>query len=408
MKILYSIAIFLYASAINFFALFNAKAKLRHDGAKRTFTKLEQFKSDNVIWVHCASLGEFEQGRPLIEKIKQKFPNYQIALSFFSPSGYEMRKNYELADIVFYLPNDYRKNAEKLVSLLKPKFVFYVKYEFWYRYLNELYKTGIPVFLISGIFRKNQIFFKFYGRFFKNILQNFTHLFVQNQSSEELLFRHGITNVTITGDTRFDRVFEIAQNRTKIEIIEKFTEKSVIFIAGSTWKPDEEIIFRFINSSDTLNVKYIIVPHEIKDTNIRRIQTLCHKNSLLYSKSNFENINDADVLIIDNVGMLSSLYAYADIAFIGGGFGSGIHNTLEAAVYGIPVIFGPHYSKFDEAKELINRKAGFSISDKSEFFNILQKLISDSEYRIKCGKNAEFYVNENIGATDKIIAAIDL
>ncbi len=408
MKWFYSIGIFLYASVIKVASFFNTKAKLRAKGAKQTFAKLNQFKSDNLIWVHCASLGEFEQGRPLIEKIKLQYPDYKIALSFFSPSGYEMQKNYESADIVFYLPNDTHKNAEKLISLLKPKLVFFVKYEFWFWHLNELKKNEIPVYLISGIFRKDQLFFKIYGNFFRKILEDFTYLFVQNKNSEELLLDIGVKNVTVTGDTRFDRVFEIAQSRTQFEIIDKFTDKSFVFIAGSTWKPDEDIIFQFIDSSGIQNIKYIIVPHEIKDENIKRIQNLSHKTMIRYSESNFENIVDTDIIIIDNIGMLSSLYAYADIAYIGGGFGTGIHNTLEAAVYGIPVIFGPKYSKFDEAKELISRKAGFSISDKDEFFQIMRKLITDNNFKLQSGKNAEIYVKENIGASEKILQAINL
>lgn len=407
MKLLYSIVIFLYNLSVKFAGSFNYKASLRKSGVKLTFGNLKAFNSENVIWIHCASLGEFEQGRPLIEKIKNKFPDFKIALSFFSPSGFEIRKNYELADIVFYLPGDSRKNAEKLISLLKPKYAFFVKYEFWYWYLRELKNQQVPTFLVSGIFRENQIFFKSYGSFYRNILRNFTYLFVQNVTSADLLKQYGLQNVSVTGDTRFDRVFEIFENRKHFRIIEKFVSDKFVFIAGSTWKPDEEIIFNFINTQNNEELKFIIAPHEIKNENINRILKLGNKKLIRYSECTDEDVIDAEVMIIDNIGMLSSLYAYADVAYIGGGFGSGIHNTLEAAVYGIPVIFGTKYHKFDEAKELINRKAGFSISNTYEFSELLQKFIEDSKFRKECGKNAEIYVKENIGASEKIISEIN-
>jgi len=408
MKILYSIGIFFYNLLITFASGFNSKAKFRYKGVKSTFEILKSLNLKNVIWIHCASLGEFEQGRPLIEKIKQKYPNYQTALSFFSPSGYEIRKDYESADVVFYLPADTKRNAERLIALLNPKIVFFVKYEFWYWYLHELKNQKVPAYLISGIFRKNQIFFKFYGAFFRNILKNFTHLFVQNRNSVDLLKQAGIQNVSITGDTRFDRVFEIAQNKKQFNTVEKFISDKFVLIAGSTWKPDEDILFNVINTQKDKTLKFIIVPHEIKNENIKRILTLSNTEIIRYSECNIDNVTDANVMIIDNIGMLSSLYAYADVAYIGGGFGSGIHNTLEAAVYGIPVIFGPRYNKFDEAKELIKRKAGFSISDTNEFSKLFHKFIQDSDFRIRCGENAEKYINENIGASEKILKAVKL
>ncbi len=408
MKILYAIGVFLYSVLIRLAANVNAKAKLRRKGVKSTFETLKNFNSENVIWLHCASLGEFEQGRPLIEKIKKQYPNYQIALSFFSPSGYEIRRNYESADIVFYLPGDSPKNARKIISFLKPKIVFFVKYEFWYWYIKELKNKQIPTYLISGIFRKNQIFFKFYGSFFRKILKNFTHLFVQNKKSVDLLKSYGIANVSVAGDTRFDRVFEISKNRKQFKIIENFISDKFVFVAGSTWKPDEDIIFNFINKQNIKNIKFIIAPHEIKNENINRILNLTGKEIIRYSDCTDENIADADVMLIDNIGMLSSLYAYANIAYIGGGFGAGIHNTLEAAVYGIPVLFGTNYHKFDEAKELIKRKAGFSIAGKDEFDKLLQKFLNNPDFRIQSGKNAEIYVKENIGASEKILKAVNL
>lgn len=409
MKIFYSIIVFSYNFFIKIASFFNAKARFRYKGVKSSLKNLEQFSSENdVIWIHCASLGEFEQGRSLIEKIKSKYPAYKTALSFFSPSGFEIRKNYELADIVFYLPGDSKKNAKKVVSLLNPKFVFFVKYEFWYWYIQELKKQDIPIYLISGIFRKNQIFFKSYGSFYRKILKNFECLFVQNEDSYNLLNQFGINTVQITGDTRFDRVSEIALQRKTFELIDFFTKDKFVFIAGSTWKPDEEIIFNFINNFTDDNVVYIIVPHEIKKDNIKRIKSLSKYKTAAFTESTRRNISEAKVLIIDTVGMLSSIYVYADVAYVGGGFGVGIHNTLEAAVYGIPVIFGPKYHKFDEAKELIKRNAGFSISKEDEFSDLLKKMINNLDLRNEYGKNAEIYVKENVGASEKILSEIKL
>ncbi len=407
MKVLYSISIFFYSLLIKIAANFNKKADLRNEGIKQTFEILRNAKSKKFIWVHCASLGEFEQGRPLIEKIKKERPDYQIALSFFSPSGYEVQKKYEFADIVFYLPGDSKNNAKKVIQLLQPELVFFIKYEFWYWYLSELKKANIPTYLVSGIFRKNQIFFKFYGTFYRNILKNFKHIFVQNKVSEQLLKNAGINNVSVTGDTRFDRVYELSHNRKKIDIVARFTENKLVFIAGSTWKPDEELIFQYFNNNNDSSIKLIIAPHETSNENINRILNLSNKNIVKFSEKNEFNIIDADILLIDNIGLLSSLYAYADIAYIGGGFGSGIHNTLEAAVFALPIIFGPKYQKFDEAKELINREAAFSVSNYNDFAEITKKLVADSEFRKTSGNNSEVYVKENIGATERVFNKIN-
>jgi 3-deoxy-D-manno-octulosonic-acid transferase len=407
MKYIYSLSVFIYRMIVTVASLFNKKAKLRTKGINQTYQKLSAFKAEHTVWVHCASLGEFEQGRPLIEKIKERRPDIKIVLSFFSPSGFEIRKNYELADLVIYLPYDSKRNAKKLIELMKPETVFFIKYEFWYWFIKEIRNHNIPLYLISGIFRENQIFFKSYSSFFRKIPANFTRLFLQNEESRMLAEQIGINQSTVTGDTRFDRVYQISQNRKKIEIVEEFQSDKPILIAGSTWKPDEEIIFNFVNQSNG-NIKFIIVPHEIDIDNINRIVGLSCKRTIKYSEAYMNNVSSADVLIIDNIGMLSSLYAYADIAYIGGGFGKGIHNTLEAAVYGIPVIFGPKYKKFDEANELIKRKAGFSITDKDDFSVLLEKLLNDSVFRKECGKQSEIYVKENIGATDKVFKEIRL
>jgi 3-deoxy-D-manno-octulosonic-acid transferase len=407
MKYIYSISVLLYKFIIQIASLFNTKASLRTKGVKETFSKLKSFQSNETIWVHCASLGEFEQGRPLIEKIKSSRRQVKIVLSFFSPSGYEIRKNYEFADLVIYLPYDTKQNAKKLIKLMKPDTVFFIKYEFWYWYINEIHKNNIPLYLISGIFRKNQIFFKFYGKFFIGILNKFSHLFLQNKQSKLLTESIQIKHSTITGDTRFDRVRQISETRRQLDIIASFKSDKTLWIAGSTWKPDEELIFDFIKKNEN-GIKLIIVPHEIEKENIERIIKLSNKKTLKYSEANSENVTQVDVLIIDNIGMLSSLYAYADFAYIGGGFGKGIHNTLEAAVYGIPVIFGPNYQKFDEAKELISRKAAFSIHSKADFLMTIEKLIKDVEYRKTAGKQSELYVQENIGATEKILHQLNL
>lgn len=406
MKLIYSFSILLYSRLVAIASFFNKKAKLRYEGVKESFGIIKKFNANNVIWFHCASVGEFEQGRPLIEKLKKEKPKYKIAISFFSPSAYELRKNYELADLVFYLPNDSKRNSKKLIKLLKPSIVVFVKYEFWHWYLSELKNNKIPTYLISGIFRESQIFFKPYGKFYRKILLNFTHLFVQNKTSSELLKSINIQNVTVAGDTRFDRVSELAKNKKSYPIIESFVNNNLVFIAGSTWKKDEEIIFNFINNTEKENIKYIIAPHEISSENINRIKRTSTKKTILYSKANSSNVVDARVLIIDNIGMLSSLYSYADVAYVGGGFGAGIHNTLEAAVFGIPIIFGTNYNKFDEAKELLKRNAAFSINNAPEFNFILNKLFSEADFREQCGEKASKYVKENIGASNKIFKVI--
>jgi len=407
MKFIYNLGIIFYQLAIRIAAFQNPKAKLRYKGSLQSSFDIKNLNpEEKKIWFHCASLGEFEQGRPLIEKIKSDSPDIKIVLSFFSPSGYEIRKNYKFADYIFYLPPDTRKNALQWIHYINPIQVFFVKYEFWYWYLYVLKSRKIPVYLVSGIFRKNQIFFKPWGVFFRKILKNFEHFFVQNAESQSLLNKIGFSNATITGDTRFDRVIQISEEARKFEIAEQFAKHHLIFVAGSTWKHDEELIFKFIeNSADT--IKYIIVPHEIHEENIN---TLVQKSSLptvRYSQAENADLENIRVLIIDNIGMLSSLYSYADIAYIGGGFGAGIHNTLEAAVYGIPIMFGPKYRKFDEAVDLIRRNAAVSINNYQKFETILHRLIIDAEARKFSGKAALDLVNENAGSTDKILGFVN-
>ncbi len=404
MSIFYTISIKLYYLVILLVSIFNNKAKKWINGRKKIFDKLTT-NTDNKsksVWFHCASLGEFEQGRPVIEMFNKKFSDYKIYISFFSPSGYEIRKNYKYADYVFYLPIDSPSNAKKLVKIIKPDLVFFVKYEFWYHYICELHRNNIKIYSISALFRSNQIFFRWYGKWYKKILFYFEHIFVQNNKSKDLLVQHNVKNVSVSGDTRFDRVISLSKNKKKLPIIEKFTENSLTFIAGSSWQPDEEIFINYINTKSP-NIKYIIAPHEIHSSNIERITKMINKKIVRYSKSNIETIHNYQVLIIDNIGMLSSIYNYCDIAYIGGGFGQSIHNIQEPASYGMPIIFGTNYHKFKEAIDLIKLKAAFSIENYSEFEKILETLVSNSKYLNNCSLIAQKYIDEKKGASEKII-----
>ncbi len=410
MQFIYNFSIRIYYFIIKISSLFNAKAKLFVDGRKNLFSNLGKIDFDNKIaWFHCASLGEFEQGRPLIEKFKKEYPNYKILLSFFSPSGYEIRKNYENADYIIYLPIDTPKNAKRFVNIIKPDIVFFVKYEFWYNFIKEIKKNEIPLYIVSSIFRENQIFFKWYGKWYRKILFNISHFFVQDIESKKLLEKISIANVTIAGDTRFDRVYEIVKKAKELPIINNFKKNSLLFIAGSTWKPDEEIITSYINKKQD-NVKYIIAPHEIDEINIKRIENNISNDITVirYSKANEENIDSYKVLIIDNIGLLSSIYKYGDVAYIGGGFGKGIHNVLEAACYGIPIMFGPNYSKFKEAIELIKKNGAFSICSYNEFETNLNIFVNSNQKLSKAGEIAARYVISKKGVTAKILDSINI
>jgi len=410
MQFIYNFSIRIYYFIIKISSLFNAKAKLFVDGRKNLFSNLGKIDFDNKIaWFHCASLGEFEQGRPLIEKFKKEYPNYKILLSFFSPSGYEIRKNYENADYIIYLPIDTPKNAKRFVNIIKPDIVFFVKYEFWYNFIKEIKKNEIPLYIVSSIFRENQIFFKWYGKWYRKILFNISHFFVQDIESKKLLEKISIANVTIAGDTRFDRVYEIVKKAKELPIINNFKNNSLLFIAGSTWKPDEEIITSYINKKQD-NVKYIIAPHEIDEINIKRIENNISNDITVirYSKANEENIDSYKVLIIDNIGLLSSIYKYGDVAYIGGGFGKGIHNVLEAACYGIPIMFGPNYSKFKEAIELIKKNGAFSICSYNEFETNLNIFVNSNQKLSKAGEIAARYVISKKGVTAKILDSINI
>lgn len=362
----------------------------------------------DVIWVHCASLGEFEQGRPLIEAIRKKNPSYKIVLSFYSPSGYEVRKNYKEADVVCYLPSDTRANAKRFISTVNPRMVFFVKYEYWYNYFRELKEVGTPLYLVSAIFRKDQIFFKWYGGWFRKILNNVKCFYIQDEKSAALLDGIGIKAYIVAGDTRFDRVAAIAAAANPIPVVENFATGAKVLVAGSTWPADEQIIASYINNS-AKDVKLIIAPHMVDESHIQQLERrftlpVCH-----YTKVKGEIGADVRVLIIDTIGLLSAIYRYGSVAYLGGGFGKGIHNTLEAATYGMPVIFGPRHLKFKEAIDLKEKGAGFSINDSVEFGNLMERLWDDEnkDYLKKSGEAALEYVQSMCGATEEILKLID-
>jgi 3-deoxy-D-manno-octulosonic-acid transferase len=405
----YNIFLWLYLAGINLYALFNAKAKKWVAGRKGWQQQLKNALQPNEqrIWIHASSLGEFEQGRPVIEKLKEEYPHYKIVLTFFSPSGYEIRKDYQLADYVFYLPMDGKGNAAEFVRLVNPQLAIFIKYEFWYHYLNELQRAKVPAILISAAFRKEQAFFKWYGGLFRKMLHSFRFLFVQDKLSANLLTSLGIKdNVFISGDTRYDRVAEIASNVQPIDVVEKFKGSSKILIAGSTWPDDEKVL------KESLIVlpedwKMIIAPHEIDGAHIDSIKALFGNDAVRFSELKNSEGNAKRVLIIDNMGMLSSLYAYGDLAFIGGGFQKGgIHNILEPAVFGLPVVFGPVYEKFVEAREMVEKGLAFPVADATSSNAIITKLTQDNTYREALQQQVKSFVAGNIGATKTIMGVL--
>ena len=409
---LYTIFLFLFKAGVRFAAIKSNKAKQWLAGRKDIFQRLEQniSKQDKIIWFHCASLGEFEQGRPVLEKIKISYPGYKILITFFSPSGFEVRKNYTGADYIFYLPIDSARNAKKFLDIVHPSLVVFVKYEYWYYYFKSIGERKIPFLLISAVFRADQPFFKWYGSLYKKMLACFTHIFVQDNQSNELLHRIGFTeNVSIAGDTRFDRVVEIADQFEPIPAIQNYCSNSKVIIAGSTWADDEKMLQSLAQNINDSSVKLIIAPHETGKDHINEIQKL-FSSSVLYSQLTTHHsqlTTQNSPLIIDSIGILSRLYKYAYITYIGGGFTrDGIHNSLEAAVYGKPVIFGPVYNKYREAVELIDAEGAKSFSTADELKQIIYTLLNDKEeYEQKC-KLAEQYVRLNAGATAKILKYI--
>jgi 3-deoxy-D-manno-octulosonic-acid transferase len=408
MQLLYNILLEIVSFFLPITSIFNHKMKLFVEGRRNVFKQIENkiLPNDKVIWIHCASLGEFEQGRPLIENSKSQFPNYKIVLTFFSPSGYEIRKNYELADIVIYLPLDTKPNAEKFIHLTKPELAIFVKYEFWHNYLNVLKRENIPTLLISGIFRKNQLFFNPYFKWYRQQLNAFTHFFVQDANSEKLLNEIGLQNVSISGDTRFDRVSDLLHSRREMKFLENFRSKSVVLIAGSVWQPDLDLLVPFINQNENPNIKMVIAPHNINQYEINKLQKELKVINILQSNV-VESIDDeVKVIILDSIGWLSSAYAYCDIAYIGGGFGVGIHNILEAATYGVPIFFGPNYSKFKEANDLIALGCAKCVNNKEELIKNIEIIVKDQTYSDSIGAISKNYVLDHLGATKKILGYI--
>lgn len=406
MDFIYDVAIRLYVLMLRLAALFKPKAWLWVKGRKNIFERIKKALDDAgvdpykqpVAWFHCASLGEFEQGRPVIEAYRQKYPGHKIFLTFFSPSGYEVRKAYLGADFIFYLPADISRQVRKFLALVNPRVAIFVKYEFWFNYLRHLRLAGIPTYVISANFRPEQHFFKWYGDWSRTALEHLTHLFVQNESSLELLSFIGINNVTVSGDTRFDRVVDIAAHAQRFPLAEDFAAGSHLIVAGSTWPADEELIFSLIQQPGS-NFKLIIAPHETYPARINAIMTMAGNGAVRYSAATETNLSAANVLVIDSIGMLSTLYRYATIAYIGGGFGAGIHNILEAATFGKPVIFGPIYSKFAEARELLELDAAFSIKNEKELKSAVELLFSDSDAYAAAAQQAGDYVKARAGAT---------
>ncbi|OFX20370.1 MAG: 3-deoxy-D-manno-octulosonic acid transferase [Bacteroidetes bacterium GWA2_31_9b] len=411
MLFFYRIAIGFYYFIIILSSPFNVKAKQWLNGRKKLLHKIKSSVNpeEKKAWFHCASLGEFEQGRPLIESFREKYPDYKILLTFYSPSGFEIRKNYEKADYIFYLPLDTPANAKKFLVLTKPDIVFFIKYEFWYYFIREIGKRKIPLYLVSGIFREKQIFFKWYGKSFRLLLKNFSHFFIQNKVSENLLRSIGFTNITITGDTRFDRVYSIAKQSKNLPLIEKFKQNIPVLILGSSWQPDEELVVKYFNETD-IKFKLIIAPHEVTNENINRIVKSINPNKIIlkYSQANDSNIELSDVLIIDSIGLLSSLYKYGNIAYIGGGFGKGIHNILEAATFGLLVVFGPNYKKFKEAVDLVNIGAAITINNFTDFKSTIDIFLNSPKQIEEKGNSSALYVNQNKGATLNIIDSLRL
>ncbi len=408
MNILYNLAIFLYTLSIRIAALWNTKARKWVEGRKNVFAEIKSKVNpeENKIWFHCASLGEFEQALPVIELFKKRNPSFKILLTFFSPSGYEVRKTYSGADYVFYLPADSTANAKEFIQLIKPSAVVFTKYDFWFNYLQELQKNKIPVVVFSAIFRKDQYFFQEYGEWFLKILSKINLIYVQEETSRRLLSKAKFNNVIVCGDTRFDRVIQIAEKSVDFPLIEKFKNNTTTIVAGSTWKEDERILIELIKKRKQ-TMKYIIAPHE---TNEKRITDLIENiptSSLRFSQANESNVSDADVLIIDSIGILSQIYRYGDVAYVGGGFGKGIHNILEPAAFSVPIIIGPNYYKFNEAVEMVNLSMAYTIEKFRQMNNKITDLFfvkgSDKAIKARIGE----YMKAKKGATEQVVEGIE-
>ncbi|MBT0607595.1 3-deoxy-D-manno-octulosonic acid transferase [Aequorivita echinoideorum] len=404
MRGVYDLLIYLSSFFLKGLALFNKKMKLFVNGRKDVFEILEKSLSaeDKIVWFHCASLGEFEQGLPIMEALKKWKPNYKVLVSFFSPSGFENKKNTPVADVVVYLPLDTKKNAKKFIALAKPSIAFFVKYEIWPNYLFELEKKRIPTLLISGLFRENQIFFKNYGGFMLKALHTFEHIFVQNEISEKLLQSKNFTNVSVSGDTRFDRVSRQIEMDNSLPFVENFKGKNMCIVCGSTWPEDENLLLEYINIAPK-NVKFIIAPHKIDTEKIENLRKKIKSETSLFSEKDTD-LSQSKVLIIDTIGLLTKIYSYADIAYVGGAAGNtGLHNILEPATFGVPILIGKNFEKFPEAKKLQNLAGLFAVESASECTRILEKLVNDDSFRKKTGMISGHFVNQNTGATASIM-----
>ena len=405
---MYNVIIYLYLFGVAIYSRFNEKVRKMWRGEREAFRILRE-KVDpeaQYVWFHAASLGEFEQGRPLMELLRKEHPEYKILLTFFSPSGYEVRKNYEGADIITYLPLDTITNARRFLRTIRPVMAFFIKYEFWYNYLHILKHRGVPVYSVSSIFRPEQIFFRWYGRQYGRVLNCFTHFFVQNEVSKELLAKIHITNVSVVGDTRFDRVLQIKEAAKQLPVVEAFMKQGHGFVAGSSWPPDEEIFIPYFNAHKEW--KLIIAPHVIGEEHLRQIEKLLEGRKVVrYTEATPENVADAEVLIINCFGLLSSIYHYGSVAYVGGGFGVGIHNLLEAAVWDVPVFFGPNNQKFQEAQGL-KQSGGFEIKGYDDFAQQMNRFADDATYLQAEGRRAGHFVKGQAGATEKVLKACGL
>ena len=403
MKTIYNFGIWVYKQLVRLASLRNKKARLMTEGHRNIFRYLEEnaCPQGGYIWIHASSLGEFEQGRPLIESIKAAMPEKKILVTFFSPSGYEVRKNYPVADLVSYLPFDLPRNVRRFLDIVKPEQAIFIKYEFWANYLNELSLRRIPTYIVSAIFRPGQLFFKPYGGYFRKMLRQFTRLYVQDEASRDLLSGIGVGQVTVAGDTRFDRVLEIRSRAKELPLVETFARTGTVLVAGSSWPKDEDIFIDFFNR--TPNLKLIIAPHEMNSEHLAYIVSRLKRPYLFYSRADETSVKNADCLIVDCFGLLSSIYRYGRIAYVGGGFGAGIHNVPEAAVYGIPVIFGPHFGKFKEARELLACRGAFTVKDEAEFVSVLSALLADSDFLAGSSRAAGDYIVSHAGASAVVL-----
>ncbi len=401
----YNLCMVLYAALIRMASPLHAKAKLWWEGRKRMFEQMQSViaKGDKIVWIHVASLGDFEQGRPLVDYVKAHYSDYKILLTFFSPSGYEVRKNYPNADYVFYIPADTKRDVSRFLDIVNPEVAIFVKYEFWLNMLTELRQRHIRTFVVSAIFRRNSIFFNPFGRIWRKALGAFETLFVQDESSKQLLAEIGVENVVVAGDTRFDRVLTIAESAEKVEVVEQFKGEQRLFVAGSTWGPDEDILLPLINENP--DIKFVIAPHEMDEGRIERLMREVKGGVVRYTQLP-SDFSTAQVLVLDTMGLLSRVYGSAEWAYVGGGFGAGIHNTLEAAVYGLPVAFGPKYRKFKEACDLIGLGVGCSVKNKEDLNSWFNELKSDDDYRARLSAIAKVYVNQHRGVTEKVVKTI--